>query len=341
MLLSNNSTKTAAQTASRTAPSKLDRTSFVDTVSHRPGSVILYPGKSDMLYRVSSGLVRIHTMDDDGNGLTLRYVKPGDYFGEEALAGLDRQYFAEAVTDSSVDVMNPALMTAEDNLIVTTHLVRTLERAYESIYRLVGKRLRARHRRRAAGAEGHRAGKRSAQRRNHDLRHPRRAGRSSRQRARDRDQGGRRTQPRGRHQRRIRQDHAEQRSGSGAHRRRVSFKSFRTGVLRGVCFFGWKWGAGSGNRPFGCQAERCFRLCFPVNVLNVDTPSPFPLPERSHLKRLSSSYGLRVQRPPVVLERPRAALFPDRSSAALRRHQGRVEPADLWLGHDSGAGADR
>ena len=135
---------TRSQTSTTSTTSRLYRTTFVDTVSHRPGSVILYPGKSDMLYRVASGLVRVHTMDDDGNGLTLRYVKPGDYFGEEALAGLDRQYFAEAVTDSSVDVINPALMSAEDNLVVTTHLVRTLERAYESIYRLVGKRLRAR-----------------------------------------------------------------------------------------------------------------------------------------------------------------------------------------------------
>lgn len=117
---------------------------FVDTVTYRPGAVILYPGKSDMLHRVASGLVRVHTMDDDGNGLTLRYVRPGEYFGEEALSGSPRMYFAEAVTDSAIDVINPALMTAEDNLVVTTHLVRTLERAYESIYRLVSKRLRAR-----------------------------------------------------------------------------------------------------------------------------------------------------------------------------------------------------
>lgn len=116
----------------------------IDTVNYRPGAVILYPGKSDMLYRVSSGLVRVHTMDDDGNGLTLRYVKPGEYFGEEALSGGRRAYFAEAITDSSVDLINPSLMTSEDHLQVTTHLVRTLERAYQSIYRLVGKRLRSR-----------------------------------------------------------------------------------------------------------------------------------------------------------------------------------------------------
>ncbi|GEM45383.1 helix-turn-helix domain-containing protein [Deinococcus cellulosilyticus] len=117
---------------------------FVDTVTYRPGAVILYPGKSDMLYRVSSGLVRVHTMDDEGNGLTLRYVKPGEYFGEEALSGVDRKYFAEAVTNSSVDVINPALLGAEDTVQVTNHLVNVINRAYENIYRLVGKRLRSR-----------------------------------------------------------------------------------------------------------------------------------------------------------------------------------------------------
>lgn len=121
-----------------------EHTNFIDTVTYRPGAVILYPGKSDMLYRVASGLVRVHTMDDDGNGLTLRYVKPSEYFGEEALSGSPRTYFAEAITDSSVDVINPALMSPEDSITVTTHLVRTLERSYESIYRLVGKRLRSR-----------------------------------------------------------------------------------------------------------------------------------------------------------------------------------------------------
>lgn len=132
------------QLTQKTAQNETKTETYVDTVNHRPGSVILYPGSSDMLYRVQSGLIRIHTMDDDGNGLTLRYVKPGEYFGEEALSGTPRAYFAEAVTDSAVDVINPALMSSEDNLIVTGHLVRTLERAYESIFRLVGKRLRAR-----------------------------------------------------------------------------------------------------------------------------------------------------------------------------------------------------
>jgi CRP-like cAMP-binding protein len=117
---------------------------LIDSVSYRPGAVILYPGASELLYRVHSGLVRVHTVDDDGNGLTLRYVKPGGYFGEEALAGLERSYFAEAVTESVVQVMNPALLSPEESLDVTTHLVKALGRAYQSIYRLVGKRLRSR-----------------------------------------------------------------------------------------------------------------------------------------------------------------------------------------------------
>jgi CRP/FNR family cyclic AMP-dependent transcriptional regulator len=117
---------------------------FVDTISYRPGAVILYPGKPDQLYRVKSGLVRVHTMDDEGNGLTLRYVKPGEYFGEESLAGLERTYFAEAVTDSSVDVFNPALLGPEETLDVTVHLVKSLNRGYTSLYRLAGKRLKSR-----------------------------------------------------------------------------------------------------------------------------------------------------------------------------------------------------
>lgn len=121
----------------------LERT-FVDTINYRPGAVILYPGRPEQLYRVRSGLVRVHTMDDDGNGLTLRYIKPGEYFGEESLAGLERVYFAEAVTDSAVDVINPALLGPEDTLDVTVHLVKSLNRGYRSLYRLAGKRLKSR-----------------------------------------------------------------------------------------------------------------------------------------------------------------------------------------------------
>lgn len=139
------------------------RATLVDTVTYRPGAIILYPGKAELLYRVVSGLVRIHTMDDEGNGLTLRYVRAGEYFGEEALSKnpssgqesediesvpheslQQRHYFAEAVTSCSIGLINPTELSAAERWQITQHLVRTLQRAYQNIYRLVGKRLRAR-----------------------------------------------------------------------------------------------------------------------------------------------------------------------------------------------------
>jgi len=117
---------------------------YTDELSYGAGEVILFPGQPDNIYRVHEGLIRIHTVDDEGNGLTLRYVKPGGYFGEEALAGLQRRYFAEAVTPSAVEVMSPATLGPEENLHLTTHLVEAIERLYRSLYRLSGKRLKAR-----------------------------------------------------------------------------------------------------------------------------------------------------------------------------------------------------
>jgi len=108
------------------------------------GEVILFPGQAEEVYRVNEGLVRIHTVDDEGNGLTLRYVKPGGYFGEEALRGLRRRYFAEAVTPTIIEVIGPATLTATENLALTLHLVEVMERLYSSLHRLSGKRLKSR-----------------------------------------------------------------------------------------------------------------------------------------------------------------------------------------------------
>jgi CRP/FNR family cyclic AMP-dependent transcriptional regulator len=117
---------------------------YTDVVTYEAGEVTLFPGAPDSLYRVQDGLIRIHTVDDEGNGLTLRYVKPGGYYGEESLVGLPRRYFAEAVTPSSVEVTSPATLSPEENLDLTNHLVEAIERLYRSLYRLSGKRLKAR-----------------------------------------------------------------------------------------------------------------------------------------------------------------------------------------------------
>lgn len=122
----------------------VDQREYTDIHSFGPGEVILFPGTAENLYRVHQGLVRIHTVDDEGNGLTLRYVKPGGYFGEEAIAGLPRRYFAESVADSEVELISPAIMEPEDNLELATDLVHAVEGLYRSLHRLSGKRLRAR-----------------------------------------------------------------------------------------------------------------------------------------------------------------------------------------------------
>ena len=98
-----------------------------DLLNVKAGEVTLFPGGPDNLYRLQEGLIRIHTVDDEGNGLTLRYVKPGGFFGEESLVGLPRRYFAEAVTASAVEVMSPATLSPQQNLVLTTHLVEAME----------------------------------------------------------------------------------------------------------------------------------------------------------------------------------------------------------------------
>ena len=117
---------------------------YADVLGYGPGEIILFPGEPDSIYRVKRGLVRIHTVDDEGNGLTLRYVKPGGYFGEEAVRGLSRRYFAEAVTGSEVEVLSPAILSPEENLDLTAHLVEAIEKLYQSLFRLSGKRLKSR-----------------------------------------------------------------------------------------------------------------------------------------------------------------------------------------------------
>ena len=118
--------------------------SKVDTRSFRAGEVILFPGPSEKVYRVVQGLVRIHTVDDEGNGLTLRYVKPDGFFGEEAVQGLERRYFAEAITDTNVEVLEPSLLDADTFAQLSAHLAEAIERLYRSLYRLSGKRLKSR-----------------------------------------------------------------------------------------------------------------------------------------------------------------------------------------------------
>lgn len=115
-----------------------------DVRSFEGREIILFPGPADHLFLVVRGLVRVHTMDDEGNGLTLRYVKPGGFFGEESLTGEVRAYFAEAVTATDVDVLDVHGLDREQERAFTRHLVHAVEGLYRGLDRLASKRLRAR-----------------------------------------------------------------------------------------------------------------------------------------------------------------------------------------------------
>lgn len=114
------------------------------------GETVLSPGRSDNLYRLESGLIRLHVLDaDDARGeilrsLTLRYVKPGAYFGEEALTGGERWYLADAVTRCSVSILSPNELSASDRSALETSLAASIDGLGRALRRLARKPLRAR-----------------------------------------------------------------------------------------------------------------------------------------------------------------------------------------------------
>lgn len=113
-------------------------------VEHERGSLLLVPGPSDAIYRLHHGLVRLHAVDGEGNALTMRYVKPDGFFGEEALSGAPRNVFAEAVTDVRVERIEPAMLTPQQRGELATHLAGAMGDLYRGLHRLATKRLRSR-----------------------------------------------------------------------------------------------------------------------------------------------------------------------------------------------------
>ncbi|WP_457629312.1 helix-turn-helix domain-containing protein [Oceanithermus sp.] len=125
----------------------MTQSSIIDTLAFRAGEIILYPGASgpkDRIYRVESGLVRIQSVDNDGNALTLRFVRAGEYFGEEALAGGERDYHAEAAADTRIAQIHPSRMSPQETLELAAQLVQALNQTYDAIQRLVAQRLKNR-----------------------------------------------------------------------------------------------------------------------------------------------------------------------------------------------------
>ncbi|MGC8968330.1 MAG: helix-turn-helix domain-containing protein [Thermus sp.] len=117
-----------------------------ETVSFKPGEVILYPGvpgPRERAFRVLKGLVRLEAVDEEGNALTLRLVRPGGFFGEEVLFGQERGYFAEAVTEVVLEPL-PKEPPPEVLRELTQHLSQALSESYRRIERLATQRLKNR-----------------------------------------------------------------------------------------------------------------------------------------------------------------------------------------------------
>lgn len=108
------------------------------------GDVLLFPGPPDGVWRLVEGLARVQTVDADGNGLTLRYVKPGEFFGEESLVGSHRTYFVEAVSFVTVERWQASELDDTLRAALLEALARTIPELYGSLRRWSGKRLKAR-----------------------------------------------------------------------------------------------------------------------------------------------------------------------------------------------------
>lgn len=124
----------------------VDDRSFPDADLERyaRGATVFAPESEGHLYRLHEGLVRLFVLDDEGNGFTLRYVKPGAWFGEESLAGLPRAAFAEAVTDSVVERGDVHELDDDDRYDIARQLASDLHGLSLALQRMAQRTLIAR-----------------------------------------------------------------------------------------------------------------------------------------------------------------------------------------------------
>ena len=125
----------------------MEETATKERIQVKAGEVLLYPGPTrptDPLYRVERGFFRLQHMNKDGGALTLRFVGPGGYLGEEVLTGRDRTYFAEAMTDAEVVPVPHQELDEEGRRELLIGLAEAIEDGYQRIRRLAGQRLKNR-----------------------------------------------------------------------------------------------------------------------------------------------------------------------------------------------------
>ncbi|TSA87078.1 cyclic nucleotide-binding domain-containing protein [Deinococcus detaillensis] len=95
---------------------------------HR-GDTLYYAGDAaPSLYRLENGLLRAVRLTSQGRNLTVRHIRPGDIFGEEALHGLPRSHQIIALTDAVLTPLHLEHLSAPELWEVTRSLSDQLQR---------------------------------------------------------------------------------------------------------------------------------------------------------------------------------------------------------------------
>jgi CRP/FNR family transcriptional regulator, LitR-dependent transcriptional activator len=93
------------------------------------GQTLYYSGDSSAsLYRLESGLMRALRLTAQGRNLTVRHIRPGDVFGEEALQGVVRAHQVIALTDAVLVPIYPQHLSHAELWDLTRSLSGQLQR---------------------------------------------------------------------------------------------------------------------------------------------------------------------------------------------------------------------
>ncbi|MEJ2357606.1 MAG: cyclic nucleotide-binding domain-containing protein [Deinococcales bacterium] len=110
----------------------------------RRATLYLNGDPAHSVLRVRDGLVRITRVTPDGRTLTVRHVMPGDFFGEDALTDGERSESAEALTQVSIDAIDPERIEAANLMHIARSLSAQIGRLMDYEYHLQTGDLRSR-----------------------------------------------------------------------------------------------------------------------------------------------------------------------------------------------------
>ncbi|HCW76618.1 MAG TPA: hypothetical protein DHU63_08775 [Candidatus Marinimicrobia bacterium] len=101
----------------------------------RKNQVIFFPESSnDTVYLLKEGKVKISRLSEDGQGVTLQIIGPGEIFGESGLMGQDHH-------DNMAETIEPAVICAINKVDFMDFLDRT-PKLNRAVNQLIGNRIR-------------------------------------------------------------------------------------------------------------------------------------------------------------------------------------------------------